>query len=170
MKKILFLLVILFSLFSCEDGTLIKIEEPEPTDIFRCKVNGVEWKPAGEFVSFGDPNPDAYYYNYLLGLRVRKETNDVSQFMSMTISTINSDLGIHPMGVGNVYIDFNHISGCINYYSDTTAENIIDIIKIDSVNNIIEGSFKFVGVAPNCLDDTDTVRVTDGYFNIKYRN
>ena len=139
MKKILFLLVILFSLFSCEDGTLVTIEEPEPTDVFRCKVNGEEWKPEGEFVGFGDPNPDIQYENYFLDaiqIRVSREIDDIDQFISISVSVIDGVIGDHPIINNKVFIDFK----CGSYYRDTTKVNTICImgVRILQVQNLLE--------------------------------
>jgi hypothetical protein len=63
----------------------------------------------------------------------------------------------------NVFVDYN---SCGNYFRDTTVFNFIKFIEIDSINNIAEGEFEFIGLNSDC---PDTIKVTDGYFKAKYR-
>lgn len=166
MKKIIFLLFLLSSCQACKDTTLIDISEPESTDVFRCKVNGVDWEPAGNSVSIAGGNLDAYYFNYLFTLSASKKENDINQYMSMSVSVFDGVLGEHFIGTNNIFTDYK--SNCERYYRDTTSINIINITEIDSTANTIEGIFQFKGLSQICPNNP--IEVTDGYFKIKYRN
>ena len=167
MKKIIFLLFLLASCQTCKDTTLIEIPEPESTDIFRCKVNGVDWEPDALSGLLGD-EIDLYYLHPGLSLSAKRDVDDINQFMTMSVSLYDTILGKRLIGTNKIFIDWNATNDCVNYYRDSTAENFIDVIQIDSLESTIEGNFQFTGVAPQCNDKL--VEVTDGYFYLKYRN
>jgi hypothetical protein len=168
MKKILLLLLTFSLFFACN-----KDDEPTPENwteddnIFRCKVNGVDWEPEGDGVSFSGGNLDIYYEKYILNaiqVSASKDNNDVNEFMTMFIGTKPNLIGEHLIGTTTIYTN----NSCGNYFRDTLADNIVNILEVDSVNFIMEGKFKFTGINSSCL--TNKVVITDGYFKAKYRN
>jgi hypothetical protein len=168
-EKILLLLLTLSLFFACN-----KDDEPSPENwteddnIFRCKVNGVDWEPEGDNLGFSGGDLDIYYesfFNNAIQFRATKDNDNTSQFISISIFVEQGVIGTYEILNNNVFIDF--ICGG-NYFRDTTAENRIMITEIDSVYNIIEGEFKFTGNTTDCT--VTKIDVTNGYFKAKYRN
>jgi len=58
---------------------------------------------------------------------------------------------------------YNFYEGCY-YELENTYEGYIRFSKIDRINYIISGTFEFSTVTANC----DTVRITDGRFDVQY--
>ena len=136
-------------------------------NIFRCKVNGVDWEPEGNSLGFNGGNLDIYYESFFLNaiqFRASKDNENVNQSLNIGIGVASGVLGTHIIASNTVITDFN----CGNYIRDTLAENIIEIVKHDSIFNIIEGTFKLIGNSSDC--SVSKVKVTDGYFKAKYRN
>jgi hypothetical protein len=44
--------------------------------------------------------------------------------------------------------------------------NFMTILKLDTVNNIISGTFQFDAINEN--DDTDTIKIREGRFDVKF--
>ncbi len=168
--KITILLLLTFSLFFACNKEPTPENWTEDDNIFRCKINGKDWEPAGDNLGFSDVDLDIYYesfFNNGIQFRASRDTDSESDFMSMTIFVGNSVKGVHDILDNNLFTDFN----CGNYYRDTLAQNIIDIDSFDSINKIIEGTFYFTAnenSTSTCTDDI--IIVSDGYFKAKYRN
>jgi hypothetical protein len=169
MKKILLLLLTFSLFFACN-----KDDEPTPENwteddnIFRCKVNGVDWEPEGDGLGFSGGNLDVYYesfFNNSIEFRASKKNDNTSQFMSMFIFVKNDVVGTYELLNNEMFTDFK-CGG--NYFKDSTAINQINIIEIDSINNIVVGDFKFTATTTDC--SVDKLTVSDGYFKAKYRN
>jgi hypothetical protein len=171
MKNTLLLILACLLFFACN-----KDDEPTPENwtekdnIFRCKVNGVDWESEGDGLGFSGGNLDIYYENTFLNLiqfRATKDRENISQFINLGIVVASGIIGDHVIAYDKVFTDFN----CGNYYQDTLIQNIVDIDNIDSINNIIEGTFNFTaneGSSSTC--SVSEIVVTDGYFKAKYRN
>jgi len=171
MKKIILFLLIFSLCIACN-----KNDEPTHEDwtkddnIFRCKVNGLDWEPKGDNLGFSDDDLDIYYENFFLNsiqIRASRETDSENDFMSISFFVGNGVNGKHDILGNQMFTDFN----CGNYYRDTIEQSIIDIESVDTENNIIEGTFYFTaneGSSSICTDDV--IVVTEGYFKAKYRN
>jgi hypothetical protein len=168
MKKTLLLLLTFSLFFACnkDDGITPPEEWTSDDNIFQCKVNGEDWEPKG---STGG-SLAVYYVGFIKGFQLvaanENEDKGISQAISMsTALTNNGIIGNYKIQNRTVFIDFNN---CGNYYKDTTIQDtyIINISDNDSLNFIMEGTFKFKGTNTDC---GDTIRVTDGYFKVKYQ-
>jgi hypothetical protein len=95
---------------------------------------------------------------------VSKENDDIRQIIDLFIYLFK---GIGSYSILNKHV-FTDFEDCGKYYRDTSIQdlNIINILDVDSVNYIMEGTFEFEGSNSDC---GDTVRVTDGYFKVKYQ-
>ncbi len=61
------------------------------------------------------------------------------------------------------FLDFIINSPCSYRYSvDTLSPYVIDITKLDTVNNIASGTFEFTAINNECQD---TIRITEGRFD-----
>ncbi|MCF8239086.1 MAG: hypothetical protein K9I85_13070 [Saprospiraceae bacterium] len=167
MKYLTILLIASLSLASsCQK------EDMPPTDghknIFRCKVNGVEWTPHCISDFFGCSAIDCQYYKEDRAFAINAFNEDQGKKIdqSFGISKYNCLVGDNVItSKSSIYSDLIKFPGCRYYYIDTNMINIISIINIDSLNFFIEGTFEFTAIS-KCQD---TVRITDGYFDVEYR-
>ncbi len=170
MKYLTILLIASLSLASsCQK------EDPFPPedyhkDIFRCKVNGVEWTP--HCISdplFGCDAVDCQYY------WKDTKTFEISAVNISNDKTLNNSISFAGFGYeGNEnlirslkenYKDWNKPSGCRFYDLDTTSTRRLTILEVDTINYLIEGTFEFTA-NNECFD---TMRITDGYFHVNFR-
>jgi len=149
-------------------------EDPTPTyhkDIFRCKVNGVEWSATCPSTGlFGcEPIDCQYYWKDTKGFEIRalRRNNITSIRESIALFArpvvIGNNLTIFPRK--NNFMNMKNSSDCIIYTIDSASTNYIDIVYIDTLNYLIEGSFEYTAIN-NCQD---SVMVTDGYFFVTFR-
>ncbi|AWW29426.1 hypothetical protein DN752_04295 [Echinicola strongylocentroti] len=61
------------------------------------------------------------------------------------------------------YLKYNDHNEC-RYEAEDTFDGLINFSRIDKTNFIVSGTFEFSTVSGTC----DTVRITDGRFDIKY--
>lgn len=173
MKNILILLtatIFLILLSSC------KKEDTTPTyhkDIFRCKVNGVEW--AATCPSDGlfgcKPIDCQYYWKDTKGFEIgaiRRKNNDTI-YESMSFSKFNTIIGENIIPVRlRAFKDWNKPGNCGFYDLDTTQIRRLTILEVDTVKFLIKGTFVFSAI-DNYSDCKDTVKITDGYFHVNFR-
>jgi hypothetical protein len=68
--------------------------------------------------------------------------------------------------LNNSYARFSNIlTGC-DYEVDTNQTGIMNILRYDTINYIISGTFGFTIETTDC----DSIRITDGRFDLKYAN
>ncbi len=141
-------------------------------DILRCKVNGVEWEAfdyrEGTIGAQGTGATDLLYYveEGFMSLRAIRKLEDQS---------IDEGIGIAAQAIliGNnsifnkedIYKNLSNLSGCVGYNLDTLETEQIIVIEIDTINRIMVGEFEFSAIN----DCSDTVHITDGYFDLEYR-
>lgn len=147
-------------------------KEDMPSDghknIFRCKVNGVEWTPHCISDFFGCSAVDCQYYKedkYLsLSAINRNQDKSIDQgfrFISRFTKSNISDI----IYLSGEFVDYTNIEKCITYDLDTVKTRVIEIIQIDTINFRISGNFQFT-VANDC---SDTLDISEGYFDLEYR-
>ena len=157
---------------SCQKDDPFSHEEYH-LDIFRCKVNGVEWTP--HCISdplFGCDAVDCQYYwkdTKSFEISAVNRSDDSSIYQTMGFSKYKSSLGdnLIPYQV-RIYTDWNKPSGCRFHDLDTTAVRRLTILEVDTINYLIKGTFEFTAI-DNYGDCQDTVRITDGYFHVNFR-
>ncbi|MCF8239089.1 MAG: hypothetical protein K9I85_13085 [Saprospiraceae bacterium] len=171
MKYLTFLLITLLSLASsCQK------EDMPPTDghknIFRCKVNGVEWTPHCISDFFGCSAIDCQYYKgsgtIEFHVLQQYEGHLTDQYISIyKYQAISGDNLIQKTS-GYEYSDHAKVSPCGYYNLDTSKIRRLTILNIDTINHLIEGTFEFTAYDRN-ISCEDTVSITDGYFDVEYR-
>ncbi|MBK7344920.1 MAG: hypothetical protein IPJ06_18580 [Saprospiraceae bacterium] len=127
-----------------------------------------EWTPHCISDFFGCSAVDCQYYvgSRTIELVAIKENHDKSINQGMTLVKYNTNIGENEITYkSSVYSDLNNKSGCFSYFIDTSFTRTVSIIKVDSLDYIISGTFEFTAVN-QCFD---TVKITDGYFDLKYR-
>lgn len=140
------------------------------TDVFRCKVNGIEWTP--NCISdplFGCDAVDCqYYWKDTKGFEISavnissdKSTNESVHFFVRPANLGNSEM----IFLSREYKNWNNPSGCRFHNLDTTSNHMLTIIDIDTVKHIIKGTFEFSAIN----ECQDTIRITDGYFHVNFR-
>ena len=169
MKYSTILLIAILSL-----ATSCKKEDPftpdSHTDVFRCKVNGVEWTP--NCISdplFGCDAVDCqYYWKDTKGVEISavNRSNDNSVYQSMSFSKYTTIMGENLIPLRKeAYKDWNNVSGCRFYDLDTTSTRSLTILEVDTINYLIKGIFEFSTIN----ECQDTIRITDGYFHVNFR-
>ncbi|MEZ5032899.1 MAG: hypothetical protein R2787_16035 [Saprospiraceae bacterium] len=157
---------------SCQKDNPLPPEEYH-RDIFRCKVNGVEWTP--NCISdplFGCDAVDCQYYwkdtkTFEIGAVNKSFDGNVNQ--SIGIASSFAALGVNELGLSlREYKDWNKPGNCGFYDLDTTAVRRLTILEVDTVNYLIKGTFEFTAI-DNYGVCQDTVRITDGYFHVNFR-
>ena len=167
----------LFSLFLFVTNCSKKFDNPPPyfpPEIFRCKVDGVEWEAydyrSGGLIniSYGSSSPtDLQYYSDTksLSLGAGRETED---------QTVNQGMRLRakPLEKGDNHLIYRRIAfhdglippDCRNYELDTFSIRNITILEIDTIDYRMKGNFEFSAIN----DCSDTVHITEGYFDLSY--
>lgn len=170
MKKLLFILLafIVFLSTACDkDDNMTTISNNR--DILRCKINGKNWTPAGGGLDIISPYTLEYYSDddFLVLIAGNSSTNSslkgAIKFHSQNVSLGEGKITENE---GNSHIQNNtNTSGCVNYGDlDSNFDNYIFVTEIDSINYFMKGEFQFSAIN----DCQDTIRVTDGYFDLNY--
>jgi len=148
----------------------------EPTfhqDIVRCKVNGVEWEASddrkSELIGMGTGSTDLQYYKDTRFFEVRAgiilEDNTTDQAISFYVPNLVVGENVIPYR-NDVFYDELNQSGC-RFYNIDTLSNIrqLNIIELDTINLSMKGEFEYAAIN----DCFDTVKITEGYFDLQYR-
>ena len=172
-----FLTFILFLSFSCEKDPL----NPEPADqlppatmtgenTFGCLVNGEVWRPYTENLWEGAINakhdrgwPDC---DQLLVSGKRRFTSDAELNgifnQSVILNVWCPKLGENKLTPSNgAFLYFQECG--YSYRIDTFSTYIMNITKLDVINNIASGTFEFTAIHDECQD---TVIITEGRFDV----
>ncbi len=169
MNKLTILLIALLSLAS-------SCQKDEPftpdwhVDVFRCKVNGVDWKPECQSDPlFGCDAVDCQYYwkdtkTFEISAISRSYDNSIDQ--SIGIASKYATIGDNFLGLSlREYKDWNKLPGCRFHDLDTTTSRRLTILEVDTLKYLIKGTFEFTAIN----ECQDTMRITDGYFHVNYR-
>jgi hypothetical protein len=140
----------------------------EGKNTFGCMVNGELWLPKGTLTY--------YYYTWqdfpaLYGtLSLRPERDNKNDHSSFLIQLHN-----RVFRTGKHYLYSNHNNSnyiryawnSINYENFANdSNNFIDLTRLDTVSRIASGTFRLMLL--NVNDPKDTVRITDGRFDIQF--
>ena len=168
MKKILLIPIIIgisIVLFSC-----CKKEDPEPcegcyTEVFRCKIDGVDFLPyckSGPL--FGCSAINCQYYKGSGTIELVAFNKNTGLKVSLTGRPIK--IGQNTLGPRRkAFQDWTNEKGCVFYDYDTLNLGILTISEIDTIKQIIKGEFEYDAI--NYCGDT--VRIREGYFDVVYR-
>jgi hypothetical protein len=167
--------------------------EPEPEELppitteglntAGCLVNGELWlpKPGGGL----KPGIDCEYYPRIEGIDPRiwggfsldlsRHSDDALEgdikvshgwlIKSDSLTLYRNHQNPDRYGGGGGYVDASN-GGFKPYRTTVNPNNFMTILKLDTVNNIISGTFQFDAINEN--DDTDTIKIREGRFDVKF--
>lgn len=171
-----YIMLLLLGCSGCKEGALSPKEELPPAtqeglNTFGCLVNGEVWVPKPSI----NPAIHKLSYEYLkkeeyFQISATRFFNNngigVRQLITITINEGMTTTGNYILDSPDKrkakYVDLE--SGC-RHLTDMTQTGTLEITKLDTVNHIIAGTFEFTVWTEGC----DTIRVTDGRFDIKYQ-
>ena len=165
MRKVFYLLLALFALAIMSCGK----NDPQPDQIFRCKVNGADWK-----VQCLSDNPfncdaiDCLYYLSDRGFEISAYNRNANQ--SIIFSCRSTIIGTNTIRYRpRAFKDFSINSNCGFYDLDTNKVHTLTILEIDTINLRIKGEFEFEAFDDFKDCDSARVTITEGYFDVRYR-
>lgn len=171
MRVIINFILIVVVATSCNKMKLTK-ETHVGANTFSCKINGEIFIPADIVTVAVDL--EGLVANYIedegylqLSAREPKRKDDDERSRSINIDASDLHLGEQLFGdslMGQVSVNGIDLSEW--YVGNTPGEGSLTITRLDTVENIISGTFSFKG-QPRFNSDK-TVSVTDGRFDIRY--
>jgi len=169
LQKIVPLLLITFltACEGCKDDPAPKTEleklppaTQEGKNTFGCLVNGKAWVT--------ETSIDASAVYQLGILQIYATLNDKTSDDSMSFFAFG-DLSVEVLDLAqnpNAGVGFTYKQENCTYLENDTIKGILSITKLDETHLIISGTFEFTTVASGC----DTLKVTDGRFDLTYAN
>ena len=138
----------------------------EGKNTFGCRVNGEIWIPWIEFDLF-DNHTTVSYHAPTGGVNIstKKKIDDLDLFQAISFSSTDvKGIGEHEYNRAD-YRDYD-TAFCESYRfeHDTILGNKFNILKLDTENHIISGTFEFTAINDEC----DPVVITDGRFDLGY--
>lgn len=178
-----FALGTLFSTSACHK-TPREVDKPEPVDIyhtlpaitqegkntFGCKVNGEVWIPRVEILAPWYTLDFQFYESDLSGfgsVSCRVLTVDQDDFLVVNFGPTLFKTGSYNM-TSNNYTNSYFLSEH-NDYSPIPKDSLLNKVNvqfIDTENNIVSGTFEFK--LYNVSDPSDTIRLSEGRFDLRY--
>ena len=160
MKKTLWLLACfgILTASSCQK----KQVEPTFQNTFSCKINGQLWEPNGPDGFFGFQKTLSFFFSPgETGLGIQASSKTDSQ--TLTISCLcKAEIGIYQMR----YPSFNDYKKGCDYQKFDTLNSKILITNIDTVKRELFGTFYCKIISTGACNDT--LKITDGKFQLKY--
>jgi len=179
MKKLLLVIIscsIVYILYSCKKVELpcslaLPSETTSGKNTFGCYINDELWvayiDETGAFIGGEkkieadfDENTNAANINANKEIQL-SNCDTISQSFSLLVFDVIQGDTTRIISTSR-YNDF--IKGC-TYQINNEATNKVIITKVDTEENFISGIFNFEMTSLDCLD---TLRITDGRFDIKY--
>lgn len=171
---LLLLLPLLFLLCACEEKL------PKPTQVgsntFACKLNGKTWI-ADRGTGFNTNKVSLFYPpDKQLTIFANRHTDGEDSRIQLALENVR-EIGTHyfsfDTGPAPGYMRFKNHAMYIEYKPGsgqyiTTSRNtgFVTFTRVDTVNHVIAGVFAFT--AENLDGSGQTVRITDGRFDIDY--
>lgn len=164
-----FLVAFVFIYSSCDSTT--EVDDPilpsnvlpgytqEGKNTFGCMLNSKLWLKEEYSTITGN-----YGHGYLVVSMNRTELKNNDIIMIRTPSNAVFNSGIYNIDSRN--IDAYYRKGELFYYTNDSLGGVLEITKLDSINFIVSGKFKFKAIN----SDNSIVVVDSGRFDLKYIN
>ena len=173
-KYFVFLITLLFFMAACHS----KEEAPQPVSdlpaatqegkyTIGCYINGKPWVPQPYITWGASPFLEAVYKSPWNNFTtIQAQIPSLGQFLTLVAEDVK--LGHNTMMQRSKACYTDYQNGCFNgrdYLLDTTYIRNLNITKIDTVKQIIAGTFEFRAISPVCKD---TLYFTQGRFDTHY--
>lgn len=132
----------------------------------RCKINGEDWTPAGGDLFSIYPFDLQYYSDTgVLNLDAQRNIGNVSQSINIAtrIRNLNEDNNL--FYAINLFTNGELENTCKRFALDTLSGHHLVVIELDTIDYSMIGEFAFTAIN----ECNDTVKITEGYFDLKYR-
>lgn len=155
-------------------STLFTACEPDnckncyPT-IFECKVDGKTWKISCESKdNFGCTASDFNYYDMIPSLTLFGKNDKMNSSLNLEIYKSVINIGNNKLYIDSFistyFGDGNNEIGCETYNLDTMLPHNLYLTELDTLNQIMKGTFYFTG-KDKC---GKSIKITDGKFDLIY--
>jgi len=188
MKRLLSFLTVLLLFICLSSSSCKKDKSKNPIDqlppetqtganTFGCLVDGKVFKPAGSGLSGPNlagtyqyiGNTDPYGYVFAVSGTNKKDPDNITG-VAFVFDSVEMKVGVYPLvqrkngqGMGQYRIDQRN-GQFSQYYTNNIVTGVLNLKKFDLTNQIASGTFWF-----NAINDKgDTVKVTDGRFDIRF--
>jgi len=165
--KILFVLPLLSILLaaSCKKDDLPKATQTG-ANMMAAKVDGKAWQTKACTSCIGGGTALSVNYDDRIFFGISGQNRDQNIVITLVIKSLKST-GVYELTTQtNNYVQFYNSKDIIKYYTSNTNKGTITITKLDLANKIISGTFDFTAEDEN--NPANTIKVTDGRFDVKY--
>ena len=128
---------------------------------FGCRVNGKVWVAEAPFPLH---RLTSYYYNGAICVRATLLKGNINQTIFIyRDSVFKPGTYILNNSAGDRHGDLHDLNSFCNYNTDSLNTGILEMTRVDSINGIFSGRFRFRITVPGC----GTVDVTEGRFDVR---
>jgi hypothetical protein len=173
MKKTIFILnlFIISLLWSCDDTKETPTPTPTPAkhvNKLTCKINGEFWEALPKKASGILSNPDLTAKAWPIPSSLLKDTVMlINAYNREKQENLSLGFPFFASTIKSRNIDYGPFSGPgIACELDTTKTNKVTIISHDKTKRLLTGSFEFTCYGFG--SKKDTLRITDGFFDLQY--
>ncbi len=133
-------------------------------NIFACRLNGQNWISLRDIAHLGGG-----IINDTIGISGGLNSGNGAQDIILNVKGNFQQNFQYTINNTNVLAQFTTTRLCnsatVGFYLYSSIDGFLKFTKIDQTNKIISGTFQFNIIRQNC---NDTLRFTDGRFDIKY--
>lgn len=137
-------------------------------NVMHAKVNGVAWQSKACWSCIAGGSGLSGSYDDRINFGVKGQNNDQKISISINLRKLKA-IGTYELS--STDLDFGFVVNTSSSYNSFTTTSInmgiVIITKLDLVNKIISGTFQFT--AEDEKNPANTVKVTEGWFDITYR-
>ncbi|RYY30344.1 MAG: hypothetical protein EOP41_00820 [Sphingobacteriaceae bacterium] len=165
--KILIVLPFLFLLLitSCEKEGLPKATQTG-ANTMSCKVNGKVWQKKACVSCLGGGSALSLNYDDRDFFGISGQNRDQNITITLIINSLKKTRIYSSSTNGNNQAYLNNYNNGTYYSTSQSNKGTITVTKLDLNNKIISGTFEFTAEDEN--NPNNTIKVTDGRFDVKY--
>lgn len=165
--KFLFVLPLVSILMaaSCKKDDLPKATQTG-ANTMSASVNGKAWQIKACTSCIGGGTALSVNYDDRDFFGISGQNRDQNIVITIVIKSLKST-GVYELATqANNYVQFYNSKDIIKYYTSNNSRGEVTITKLDLANKIISGTFDFTVKDEN--NPGNTIKVTDGRFDVKY--